>query len=247
MKHTLDFNIVWRDAIALLQAHREALIAIAGLLLFLPSWITLVFAPSPDFSNAKTMNAMLVIQQSYVSENWMVLLPMGLVSLFGTAFVTVLLTRTDLERVGDAFPVALRLLPVFVVLQFVTGIFVAASLFVLIIPGLYVLARLLPTMALLSSRHKPGLIGSIGQSWQLTKGVGFKVLGFVMIIVIVGFIMIVVGQIVAGLILKMVTGGTILTFVEAAISAVLGAAFNVVVLAASVAVYRHLHVQTFKS
>jgi hypothetical protein len=227
----------------MMRAHREAILAIAGVLLFLPGWIIQYFVGSPDFSKVNGLSDALAIQQAHTAENWHLLLPMGLVAVFGTATIMVLLARKDLERVGDALPVALWLVPVYFLLQFGAGLLLAASAFVLIIPGLYVLARLWLVIAILPSNPSPGLSGSLKKSWQLTKGAGWKTLGLGMIIIIVGLILTIVIQIITGLILKIVTGGAGLAFLEAGFAAMAGTMLNLVMFAVTLALYRHLETQ----
>jgi hypothetical protein len=243
MKHTIDYTQVWNDAMALVKSHREALIAIAGLLLFLPSWISQFFAGNPDFSKAKNMAEALTIQQAHLNENWMVLLPTGLIALFGSAAVMVLLGRKDLERVGDALPLALWLVPVFLILQFAATILLLGSVFVFLLPGLYVLARLWPVSAILSASPGTGFIGSLSKSWELTKGAGWKALGLALIILFICLVVMIVVQITIGVILKIAISGTALLFLETAFSALAGSLVNVVFLAVSVALFRHLDAQ----
>jgi hypothetical protein len=209
----------------------------------LPSWVTQYFAGSPDFSKVKRLSDAVAVQQAHTAENWQILLPMGLIALFGIAAIITLLTRTDLEKVGDALPLALRLVPVFFVLQFGAGLVIAASVFVLILPGLYVLARLWLAMAILPSDPSTGLVGSLKKSWQLTKGAGWMTLGLGVIIVFVGLVVTIVIQIITGLVLKIIASGAGLAFLEAGFSALAATMLNLLIFAVTVALYRHLEMQ----
>ncbi len=243
MKHTIDYTLVWNAAVAIMRSHREALIAIAGLLIFLPIWVSQFFAGSPDFSKAKNIPEWVAIQQAHLLENWMLLLPTSLISLFGSTVILVLLTRKDLDRIGDALPLAIPLVPIFIILQIAASLLLGASIFVFVLPGLYLLSRLWMVWVILPASPNIGLIGSLLKSWELTKGSGWKALGLAAIIIFVGLVMIIVAEITIGVILKVAASGTALLFLETGFSALIATIINLIMLAVTIALYRHLESQ----
>jgi hypothetical protein len=243
MKHSIDYMAVWNDAMALLRTHQEAVLALAGILLFLPSWIAQFFCGSPDIVNGMSMQQMVTAQQEYLIANWTILLPTGIVSLFGMATIYVILIRKDLSKIGDALPLALSFMVAYFVLQIATGMVIAASLLVLVIPGLYVLARFWLATAILPDPANRGILAALKRSWNLTRGAGWKAVGLAVIIMIVAFACYIVVLIIVGSVLKLLTGGAGLPFVETAFSALMGTVINIVIYAVTVALLRHLEAQ----
>jgi hypothetical protein len=243
MKRTIDYSLVWNEATTIMKSHREALMAIAGLFLFLPSWMAQFFAGSPDFSKFKDINDLLSIQQQHLAKNWMILLPTGLVTLFGSVVVLVLLTRKDLQRIGDALPLALKLLPTFFVLQLAISILLAGSVFVFVIPGVYVLSRFWLVSAILPKSPDMGFISALSKSWQLTAGAAWKAMGLFLVLIFIGLVMIIVLQITIGVILRVATSGVALSFLETGVQALGGSLVNIVILTVTVALLRHLEAQ----
>lgn len=243
MKHDIDYNRVWDAAIAMLRAHQEAVLALAGVLVFLPSWIAQFFGGSPDLVGVTSMTQILERQQTHLAANWHILLPTAIFSLFGSACIYVVMTRNDLAKVGDALPIALKLLPLYFVFQVATGMLLAGSVFVLVIPVLYVLVRFWLAMAALPDGQNLGLFGALSRSWNLTKGVGWKAVGLAVIVGIVSIACFIVVQIIVGLLMQLFAGKGGVPFVEMGSSALVGTIINIVVIALTVALYRQLCAQ----
>jgi hypothetical protein len=243
MKRSIDYNKVWNDAMVMLRSHREALLALSGVLLFLPRWIMQFFAGTPDMSKAKTFNDVVEKYEAYMAENWVLLLGTDLISLFGMAVLYVLSARRDLAKVADALPVALRLLPVYFLLQILVGMLGVASVFVFVLPGLYLLARFWLVQAALPDISDYGVLESLKRSWELTHGIGWKLVGLAAIITIVGFACYIVVMLTIGTMLKLATGGAGFPLIETAFSAALATILNIVTVAMTVSVYNHLSVQ----
>jgi hypothetical protein len=52
---SLDYSAVWADTTDMLRKHREAIVAIAGLLILVPNWASGFFAGQPDVEGVKTV------------------------------------------------------------------------------------------------------------------------------------------------------------------------------------------------
>ncbi len=243
MKHEIDYNTVWDDATFMLRGHQEAVLALAGVLLFLPSWIAQFFGGSPDLVGVTSMTQILERQQAHLAANWHILLPAAILSLFGSACIYVILTRNDLGKVGDALPIALKLLPLYFVLQVAAGMLLAGSVFVLIIPVLYLLVRFWLAMAALPDPQNSGLFGALSRSWNLTRGAGWKAVGLAVIVGVVSLACFIVVQIIVGLLMQLFAGKGGVPFVEMGFSALVGTMINIFVIALTVSLYRHLSAQ----
>ena len=122
MARTLNYEAVWGDMVALLRQHREAIVAIAGLLIFVPNWITGFVVGPPDLEGAQSITDMFAAQGELIQANWHIMLPLGLLSLFGGASVLTIMLRSELNRIGDAMTFAAKLYPAYLLLTILTAI-----------------------------------------------------------------------------------------------------------------------------
>lgn len=244
MARTLDYNAVWADTIGMLRQHREAIVAIAGLLILVPNWASSFFAGQPDVEGVKTMADIFAAQSEHLTANWFILLPLGLISFFGGIAVLALFLRPELERIGDALPFALKLLPVYFTVSLLTGLLTSMGAFAFLIGLFYIAGRLLPVLPIVVAEHDKGtgIWGSIAGGWELTRGLGWKCFLLFFIIMLVAYIAIGVIDMIVGIICTL-AGPQGIPLVQTFASALTGSAFGVIILALEAALYRHLQRQ----
>jgi uncharacterized membrane protein len=243
MQRKLDYTAVWNDAIGLLKAHKEAVIAIVGLLIFLPGWINSYGVGEPDIAGLKTLPAMVAAFEEHWRANWMVIVPTTLATMLGSLVVYVLMVRSDLPRVGDALTTGLGLFVPYLIISILTGFATMLGVLLLILPGLYLSARLTTLPSVVASGQHPGIAAPIRRAWELTTGAGWATFFLVIIVVIVGWISVTVTGLVIGLILKMAGNGEAVRLIETGVDSLLNSMFSAVLIALAVAVYRHLKAQ----
>jgi hypothetical protein len=241
---TLDYSAVWADTTDMLRQHREAIVAIAGLLLLVPNWASGFFGGQPDVEGVKTVADIFAAQGDHLLANWPILLPLGLVSLFGGIAVLALLLRPELPRIGDALIFALKLLPVYFVVSILTGILTGLGAIAFFIGLFYIAGRLLPVLPIVVAEADKGagIWGTIARGWELTRGLGWKCFLLFFLIMLVAFISIAVIDLIVGIICTS-AGPDGVPLVQTFISALTGSVLGVVVLALQAAVYRHLKQQ----
>ncbi len=243
MQRTLDYTAVWNDTIALLRAHKEAIIAITGMLIFLPDWASGFFAGKVDLEGATTPAAMIMAMETHWLDNWPILLPTAIVTFFGGLCIYVLLNRSDMARVGDALMLAIKLLPLYFIAQLMAGFFTFIGFMLLIVPGLYVSGRLTPLPAVIASEPELSVKGSIDRAWSMTTGIGWATFFLTLIVALVGIISFFVLQLVIGLIVHLGFGPEGLPFIETAFEALGGAILTAIMITLGTAIYRHLKAQ----
>ena len=231
MARTLDYSAVWADTTDMLRQHREAIVAIAGLLILVPNWASGFFVGQPDVEGVKTVADIFAAQGDHLLANWPVLLPLGLISVFGSIAVLTLFLRPELPRIGDALMFALKLFPVYLLVSILTGILTSLGAFAFLIGLLYIAGRLLPVLPIVVAETDKGIgiWGSIARGWELTRGLGWKC--FLLFFMIVGIIC-------------ALAGPEGVPLVQTFVSALTGSVLGVIILALEAAVYRHLVGQT---
>ncbi len=243
MRHTLDYNAIWNDAIGILQSHKEAVIAIAGLLIFLPNWINAYLVGEPDIEGLTSMPAIVKAFEAHWAANWTVIFPATLVAMFGGFAIYVLMVRTELPKVGDALVAALGLFGVYFLISIVSGLFTFLGFMAFILPGLYISARLLPLPSVVAARTHPGIIAPVKRAWEMTEGAGWAVFFLTLIVVLVGSISVLVAGLLFSLLLKIAGDGEVTKLFDTGFGALLDAGLSAVMIALAVAIYRHLKAQ----
>ena len=244
MARALDCSTVWADTTDMLRQHREAIVAIAGLLILVPNWASCFFVGQPDVEGIVTIDAYFAAQGEYMLANWPILLPLSLVSFFGGIAVLTLLLRPELPRVSDALMFAAKLFPVYLLVSLLTGILTSLGVFAFIIGLLYIAGRLLPVAPIVVAETDKGIgiWGSIARGWELTRGLGWKCFLLFFMIMLVAYISMGVIDMIVGIICTL-AGPEGIPLVQTFVSAATSSALGVIILALEAAVYRHLATQ----
>ena len=244
MARTLDYSAVWADTTDMLRQHREAIVAIAGMLILVPNWASGFFVGQPDVEGVKTVADIFAAQGDYLLANWPILLPLGLFSFFGGIAVLTLLLRPELPRIGDALLFALKLFPVYLLVSVLTGILTSLGAFAFLIGLFYIAGRLLPVLPIVVAEtdNGIGIWGSIARGWELTRGLGWKCFLLFFMIMLIAYISMGVIDMIVGIICTL-AGPAGIPMVQTMVSALTGSALGVVILALEAAVYRHLQQQ----
>jgi hypothetical protein len=241
---TLDYSAVWADTTDMLRQHREAIVAIAGLLILVPNWASGFFIGQPDLEGIKSVADIFAAQSDHLLANWPILLPLGLVSFFGGIAVLTLLLRPELPRIGDALLFAAQLFPVYFLVSMLIGILTSLGVFAFLIGLFYIAGRMLPVAPIVVAETDKGIgiWGSIARGWDLTRSLGWKCFLLFFMIMLVAYIAIGVIDMIIGIICSL-AGPEGIPLVQTFVSALTGSALGVVILALEAAVYRHLQQQ----
>ncbi len=236
----LNYMQCWNGAMALLGAHKEAMIAIAGVFLFLPTLLFAQYVAQPVFTGDEDMNALVAIYSAYFNDNAIPIMASNLIISFGGLAIYLSLAPSRNNTVAEDLVAALKLFVIYLIANLLTALVTLPGFILFIIPGLYLTARLILVPALIADRGERNPIELLKQSWSLTKNNGFSILLFALIIVVVGTIAIGALEAVTGVIAGLATGGTGWPFVENLVASLTGTLFQLVLSVVIMSIYIEL-------
>jgi hypothetical protein len=233
-----SYSAVWDDAAAMVRAHGSLIAALAGVFLFLPSLLVAQLLPKPTVTDpSRAIEAM----REFYTANLLWLLLGSLVSMVGTIAILKLLLGPRGTSVGGAIAAAFfPLLPVYFLVSLISNLIFGVGLLLLVVPGLYLFGRLAPLGPVVVAEKRYNPIDSIGRAWALTKGRGWAVLGFLLLVGVAGAVSVLVVDGVAGVLFVLVAGKGLGGFLSGIVNAAAGAAFSAFFAVIFAALYRRL-------
>lgn len=263
-----DSSRAWRDAMALVQANREVLIAVAGVFFLLPGIASALFLT--DYQNnlmANIGNSAAVRQ--LMEGNVGKVMSFGLISLLlqsvGHMAMLALLTDRTRPTVGQALGIAVRAFPTLAatilivfagyllgaliyavfagVLGVATGIGMLTFVLILLLAGVmvYVMVKLSLTMPVIVIEKVLNPFAALTRSWRLTRGNSLRLFLFYLLLVL---IYLVIATVFGGGIMLIATlaagEGTLSLVVTALVSGLFGAVASLLITAILAAIHRQL-------
>ena len=119
--HRFDSNRAWQDASGAVKANRDALIALAGVFIALPSFALAVLLPQPEPQPGADLDAAMELAAVYFRENWLALVALGLLSTIGTMAILTLFGHASRPTVGEAIRKGLAATPITILAQMIVG------------------------------------------------------------------------------------------------------------------------------
>ena len=170
------------DAWALWRADRALLLALAGPFWFLPAFALGMLVPRPPALPAQaspgTRDAVEWADQfaAWVAQHggWYVL--GAAIAGWGTVAAYTLYLDRARPSVAEALRSAAGLWPRYMLLSALTGLMALAGLMLWILPGLYLLGRLLPSGPALVAERPLGAVAAVGRGFQVSKGAGLPLM-----------------------------------------------------------------------
>ncbi|MGB5484406.1 hypothetical protein [Parasphingorhabdus sp.] len=236
----LNYMQCWNGAMALLGAHKEAILAIAGVFLFLPTFLFAQFVAQPILTGDEDLNGLLAVYTPYLNENALAIMASNFVISFGGLAIYLTLAPSRNTTVADDLITALKAFLIYLIANLLTGLLVLPGLFLFVLPGAYIWARLVLAPVVIADRGERNPVGAIKKSWSLTQNNGFSILLFILIIAVTGTITIGAVQAVVGIIVGLATGGAGWPFIENLVASLTGTAFQLVLAVIIMSVYLEL-------
>ena len=233
----LNYMQCWNGAMALLAAHKEALLAIAGVFIFLPTLLFAQFVVPPVFNGSEEGGEIVAIYSAYFSDNTLAITLSNLVISFGNLAIYLALAPSRNSTVAEDLADALKIFLIYLVANLLVAVVALPGFLLFIVPGLYLTARFLLVPIVIVDERERSPVAAIKKSWALTRNNGFSILLFMLIIAIVGMITVGVVGAVIGVITGLATGGTGWPFVENLVAALTGTAFQLVIASAINSIY----------
>lgn len=236
----LNYMQCWNGAMALLGAHKEAILAIAGVFLFLPTFLFAQFVAQPVLTGDEDMNGLMVVYSAYFSENSLPIMMSNLVISFGGLAIYFTLAPSRDNTVAEDLVAALKAFLVYLIANLLTGLLTVMGFFLFVIPGLYIACRFILVPAVIVDQGERNPIEALKKSWSLTRNNGFLILLFILIIAVVGTITIGALQAVTGIVAGLATSGAGWPFIENLVASLTGTAFQLVLSVVIISVYLEL-------
>ncbi len=239
---------VFTDAWGLFSRHREVVLTVAALFIFLPTLALLLLVPiAPPWPESGAtepeIQAAANLLAAWTVDNGFMFMGAGLLSLYGSLSITAFLIDPGSDDLRGALGRALGLMPRYVLAALLILLPASLGLFVLIVPGLYILGRTMLIGPLLIADRPIAATAAIMRSINLTRGNGLMLAGLTGIGLIAGqFLPGPFQQMDAALRAARAENPITITIVDSA-AAALAAAVALATILVRIAVYRQLAVQ----
>jgi hypothetical protein len=233
-----EYDAVWHDVRRLWAAHRDHLLPILGVFVFLPTLaIGLFLAPAKEIT--PDLNG-LQAAMDYVRANFLPLMAVRLMALIGVGAMFSVLLRQEAQTVGKAISTTLALLPGLFLLNVLIRMSLGAGLFMFIIPAIYIAARTFLAPAAMMAEHLHNPLRAFGRGFDLSSGNGWRIVGIGAIILLVMMLAVEVFSIlfrIAGTLLLDESGVKIVTAVLGGVGEMV---FELILTLLAAALYRQL-------
>lgn len=234
----ISYEKTWADLMAMARSNASVLAIIAGVFLFLPNFAQLLLAPPPDISSLDWKGVRQM--EEYFSRNGLTLILCNLPVWLGSAGILALLLDSRRLTVGEALVSAMRLLPGVIVLNWLVQFLTFAGFVLLIVPGVYLIGRLVLAAPSQMAERVGNPIAAIRRSFALTAQNGWRIAGLVVLIAVVAMIAAAAFNIVVGILISLILPKTAIGIAVAMLKSAIGATTALLLLLLAAALYRQL-------
>lgn len=182
----LSYDAIWQDIVAMLKAHADIILIVAGTFMFLPTLAQAIYLPPPAMEgiDQKSLQDLAL----YYESNIIPLLALRLVTLLGTGALLALFLDPARPTVGGAINAAARMLPSLFFVSLIEQLMMLGGFMLFILPGLYVIARTVVSEGVVMAEDIRNPMRAIGRSFGLTRGLGWQLFGMIAILAVVTWI-----------------------------------------------------------
>mgnify|MGYP001189138769 FL=1 len=234
----LSYDATWADLVAMAKSNASVLAIVAGAFLLLPNFAQMLFAPPPDIRSLD-WNGLRQLE-IYYTNNALVLILCNLPVWLGSAGILALLLDPRHLTVGEALKSGLRLLPGVIVLNWLIQFMIVSGLLLFIVPGLYLIGRLMLGPPAQMAERLGNPVSAIGRSFALSKGNGWRITGLVVLIAVVAVILASAANAIVGILLSLILPKAAAGAAIALLKSVISAAMKLLALLLGAALYRQL-------
>ena len=232
-------NEAWADTLRLTRAHWAALIAIAGVFNFLPTLLVNHFFPMEEPPLDADAQTYIQFVLDYYRQNALpVVLQSFLVMVGSAAMLRLVFARTG--TVGSALLFGIAWLPVYSILIVLMNFAIGAGVILLIVPGLYLLGRLLPASPAMVAEERRNPLDALRRGWALSEGHGWLVVSLYLLVAIPAGILMLAISLVTGIVFKAAAGPQLGSLLEMIVLCAMQAVAATLLTMLTAAVYRAL-------
>ena len=255
----LDTNAAWKEASAIVSANREVLLALAGVFFMLPSLALTVIAGEPEVLPGMKGEQMMAAMQAYYAKSWWIILLSAACQIVGLMAILTLMRDRSRPTVGEAIrsglPGALSYLAaqalIVVGLSLIGGLLIGVAavispplavvvVLLLTVAMIFVVIRLILVAPVIAVEGIRNPLSAMLRSWRLTQGNFWRIVAFLLLILILFAVVVGIIMVIVGLILALVSSGEPQRIVAAVFSSALGAVGVVYFAGIIAAIHRQL-------
>ena len=176
------------DAWAMFRRDTDLLLRVAGLFFFVPTYALLLLVgplPMPDEAIGDTQaraQAWMTALDSWVGDYGLGSVAAYAITYFGLAVVFCLYVDATRPTIGEAIQRAGRRFPRFILAMVVVSIPAGAGMYILLLPGLWLMSRFMLAGPILFAEPQRGAMQAVGASWRLTRRGQLGLLGAIVTI-----------------------------------------------------------------
>lgn len=191
----IDFARLLREGWALFRRDSDVLLRIAGAFFFLPAYALVLLvpptpAPDPAIADRQAQaEAWITALQGWAGDYGIGCGIAYLVNYLGLALVFALYLDPNRLAVGQALRRAATLFPRFLLAMVLVSIPTGAAMYLLLIPGLYLMSRFFLTGPVVMADRSVGALAAAGRSWALTRRSQLSLLGVVAFVYLAGMLL----------------------------------------------------------
>ena len=238
----LDTNAAWKEASAIVSANREVLLALAGVFFMLPSLALTVIAGQPEIRPGMNAEQMTAVMEEFYAKAWWIMLLSIAVQIVGFLAMLTLMRDRSRPTVGEAIRASLLgalsalvswLLTIFGLSvggglliglsSVISPVLAVAGALLFLAASIYVSLRLILVAPVIAVEGVHNPLTAMIRSWRLTQGNFWRILGFLLLILILFAVVAGIVMMIVGLILALVSSGEPQRIVAAVFSSALGA------------------------
>lgn len=228
----------WQQATAWFAAHRDPLLILAGVFLFLPAFAQALFVPPPPLTGLGQNDIDALAQYVSANGHWLFLL--GLPTLIGSLAITRLALDRGGTAIGEILGAAVRLLPTAFFVNVLMQLSVFGGLLLFLVPGLYLLGRVSLAFPALVSRASLNPMDALSDSWNLSRGNGWRLALLVLVVFLVATVVTLALTSTVGILAALVVRGETLETAMALLRGLTTAATQLAMLLALAGAWRQL-------
>ncbi len=230
----------WSAAVGLVVSHRDLVLAIAGVFLFLPPALVGIFGPPPPAVEGLPAAEMLSILRQYYGDMLPYFLVTAVLGSIGTIAIARLYLGSRGMTVGATLVFALTVVISTVIAGVISGIAVGFATLLLIVPGLYLYARFAMVLPYVATTGEKNPFTLLQGSWNATRNNGWRLVVYLVLIGIIGIVIYLLTSGVIGLLLSALLPDDAARVAAALLDALLSATFSVIFTAILCGAYREL-------
>ena len=255
-----DSNMAWRTAHSAILANRDVLLAMAGVFFLLPRLAFALLMPEPPsaqgMSPAQSMQAI----EEFYTRAMPYMIPMILFQAVGILGVLTLFTDRSRPTVGQALTLGAKGVFPYVLAQILVAMMIAALgggligalglmqqpavaaagviVVIVIAIGAYIRLSLVAPVVAVERVYNP--VRALMRSWAITRGNGWRLFGFAMLVGVVMLVAIVAGISISGSIGALAGGPDVGRIASAVVSSLLAAIVTLYIAGLLAAIHRQL-------